>query len=193
MDAIRLAWSARGVSTVVGSFGTFASDVDSLLASLVLPVLKERPTLGMILIGRGGEQSAERWVRTHPELDGRVVATGACGAGDISRHLQSADVLVQPYPGGVCGKRGSLMAGIAHGRPTLTTSGLVTEPLWGRSEAVVLSDEAGFAQAQPLLEALLDDPEARTRVGRAGRALYDSQFDVRYTLEALSCPKPWTS
>jgi hypothetical protein len=183
--AIRRDWASRGVSTLLGSFGTFAGDVEAMLAAIAIPALQTSRDRGMILIGRGGDRAAARWLQACPELAGRIEATGSCSPDVVSRQLQAADLLLQPYPGGVCGKRGSLMASLAHARPTLTTSGEVTEPFWTETGSVALASEHDLSTAISLAESLLDDPDARAQTARAGRALYDSTFDLRHTLDSL--------
>jgi len=173
-------------SALIGSFGTFADDVAAMVAGAVLPLLEGRPDRAALLIGRGGERTAERWLRDRPGLAGRVHATGARGPDDVSRHLQACDVLVQPYPGGVCTKRGSLMAGIAHGLPVVTTVGEVTEPFWEGSGAVAMAPEGDAPALAALAESLLADPGARARLGDAARALYEARCDVSHTVAALA-------
>ncbi len=182
---VRRTMASGGVSTTIGSFGTFASDVAALLAEAMIPILSGHPERKAILIGRGSDRIASEWARAHPELAGRIMATGACSLEEISRHLQACDLLIQPYPGGACSKRGSLMAGISHGLPIVTNSGEVMEPSWTASGAIAVAPDGDSAAMVRLAEELLADPVSRARLGASGLALYEDRFALRRTIDVL--------
>jgi glycosyltransferase involved in cell wall biosynthesis len=183
--SLRERLTSTGQSTVIGSFGTFASDVATLLGDVLPPLLLGRPDRAGVLLGRGSERVAEAWIRRYPELSGRLTATGPLDQAEISRHLQACDLLVQPFPGGVCSKRTSLMAGLAHGVATVTTSGEVTEPVWAETGAVGLAPEGDAHGLIERSEVLLNDREARTRLAILGLALYNNRFASRHTIASL--------
>ena len=174
-----------GCSTLVGSFGTFADDVVGLLAPAIVGLIGDRPGRAMVLIGRGGERAADRLIRSDPRLAGRMIATGPCDPATLSTTLRACDLMIQPYPGGVCTKRGSLMAGIAHGVPIVTTVGDVTEPIWAEARAVGLAPEGDAPGLVAIADSLLDHPAALARLGRSGRDLYDARFAIGRTIAAL--------
>lgn len=176
---------------LLGSFGTFARDVTGLLEAAMLPPLLSGPDRSAVLIGRGGERVAEDWLRRHPGLAGRLSATGPSDPGEVSRHLQACDLLIQPYPGGVAGKRGSIMAALAYGVPTVTTRPDRSEPIW--VEAVATAPEGDGPAMVERAEALLADPAARARLGEAGALLYGRRFALEHTLDALASPGPTSS
>lgn len=176
---------APGGGPVVGSFGSFADVVGELLAAALPPLLADRPGRVALLVGRKGDRLAARLVEAHPDLAGRVVATGGLSPDDASRHLQACDVLVQPYPDGVSGRRGSLMAGLAHGVAIATNAGHLTEPFWGESAAVALAPSPDPAALVEAAERLLADPDLRARVGAAARALHDRRCAIGRAVEAL--------
>lgn len=77
------------------------------------------------------------------------------------------------------------MAGLAHGKPIVTTSGPLTEPIWSESRAVVLvldGDTHAFVTAT---EDLMNDPDARARLSDAARAAYLAHFAIGRTIEGL--------
>src|SRR2546421_747505 len=78
-------------------------------------------------------------VERFPGLQGRVFAPGALPGDQVAVHLAATDLLVQPFPDGVTTRRTSLMAGLALGRPIVTTGGFNTEPLWKETGAVFLA------------------------------------------------------
>jgi glycosyltransferase involved in cell wall biosynthesis len=191
-DAAAVAATRRRVAPrgelVVGHFGTFGPSYRHLLAAALPPLLEDRPDRVGLLIGRGGGPFAAELAAAHPGLAGRLVATGGLAPEAASLHLQACDVLVQPYDDGVSTRRGSAMAGLAHGRPIATTRGRHTDPTWSAAGCVSLvapDDPAALARAA---EALLADPDARDRLGAAARAAYDRHFALERTIEAMLAP-----
>ncbi|HEX7955504.1 MAG TPA: glycosyltransferase family 4 protein [Pyrinomonadaceae bacterium] len=183
--ATRALYAAPGVP-LVGHFGTYGELVASTLREL-LPRLLEgsSPACAVLLMGRGGEALRAELLRARPELAGRIHATGTLPRAELSRHLAACDLLVQPYPDGVSARRTSVMAGLAHGLPVVTTKGRLTEGLWEESGAVSLhepGDVAGMARAA---RELLGDASARENLGARGRAAYGLYFDLPHLTARL--------
>ena len=93
--------------------------------------------------------------------------------------------MLQPFVEGVTTRRTSVMAALAHGVPTVTTTGRLTEPLWRTTGAVGLAPADDPTALATVASSLLDNRVARERIGAAGRAAYDDHFDVRHTIAAL--------
>jgi glycosyltransferase involved in cell wall biosynthesis len=176
---------AAGSPAIVGSFGTFSNAIGELLAGVLPGLLETNPGRIGLLIGRNGEAFAGRIVAEHPGLAGRLVATGGLDSAEISRHLQACDLLVQPYPDGVCGRRTTFMAAMAHGVASVTTEGSFTSTDWRESGAVALATEGDPDALVRIASTLLDDPDERARIGGLGRALYQRRFAIDRTIEAL--------
>ena len=181
--ALRHRLAPRG-ETLVGSFGTFSSLITPMLVD-VLPSLLASPDRLFLLIGRNGKSLTDRIVATHPELNGRLIATGGLPADDASRHLQACDLMIQPYPDGVTSRRGSTMASLAHGLPTVTNTGHLTEPIWPETGCVALAPTGRPGDLADTAEALLSDPDRRRRVASLGRDVYNRHFAIERTVEAL--------
>lgn len=54
-------------------------------------------------------------------LGARVIVTGHCSAAEVSGHLLAADLAALPFTDGASFRRGSLLAVLTHGLPTVTT------------------------------------------------------------------------
>ena len=114
-------------------------------------------------------------------------AVGQISATDprLSLHLSACDVLLQPYPDGVTTRRTTIMAALAHGLATVTTTGELTEPLWSKSGAVALApahDSDAFVEAA--LE-IMHSREKRAALGQNGREFYRTKFDIQHIVEQL--------
>jgi glycosyltransferase involved in cell wall biosynthesis len=77
------------------------------------------------------------------------------------------------------------MAALEHGRPVVTTSGHLTEPLWDESRAVAMAPANDLQSMTKLVHRLIDDGDERQRLGAAARDLYDRRFDIRHTVSAV--------
>jgi hypothetical protein len=170
---------------VIGHFGSFGDGlVPRLLARVLPPLLRANAARVGLLIGRGSQAFAGKIAAEHRRLAGRLHATGELTPAAAAAHLRACDLLVQPYPDGVSGRRTSLMAGLALGVAAATTHGPATEPVW-RDGVVALApadDPAAFVAAA---ERLLADPAARRRLGERGRAVYQARFSIACTIRTL--------
>ncbi len=102
---------------------------------------------------------------------------GFLPAAEASRLLRAADLLLLPFEDGASERRGSLMAGLAHGVPVVTTTGHNTGPTLRNADFLAhtpVSDPAAF-RANVLR--LLDDPAAARELGRRGRETYIADYD----------------
>jgi len=136
-------------------------------------------------LGRGSESLCGELLGKHPELAGRVHASGPLAAIDLSLHISACDVIIQPYPDGVSSRRTSMMVGLSHGVPTVTTSGHLTESLWARSRAVSLAPVGDADALVVLTQQLLSNAIERLRMSAAARGLYQQRFDMKHTIVAL--------
>lgn len=170
---------------IIGSFGTFGESTERGLRVALPRLLAEHPDRVGLLIGRRGDRFAAALAAEHPELAGRLVATGGLAPEVTSLHLQACDVLVQPYFDGVSTRRGSVMAGLEHGRPIATNAGHNTEPLWGETGCVALAPAVDYEALAWAAEALLADPAARARLGAVAREVYERRFAVERTVAVL--------
>ena len=179
VERLRKSFAAGG--PVVGHFGTYGDHVGRMLGLVAVELCRHTPHLQVVLVGRGNHAWRREFVTRNPEFARQLVAADASTPGDISRTLQACDLLVQPYPDGVSGRRTSLMAGLANGVAVVTNSGALTEPAWLTSGLTVVPT----AELTRAVFQVLADPDRRAELAAAGRAYYDAHFAVGHTIDAL--------
>lgn len=184
VSSIRARYASAG-EQLVGHFGSYDLHIAELLLKTVPALLRERADCAALLMGRGSESVRDELTRRYPELTGRVHATGALAARRLSLHISSCDLLLQPYVDGVSSRRTSVMVGLSHGIPIVTTRGRLTESLWAESEAVALAPVEDVAALIDAAHRLLPDAAGRRRMSAAAKALYHQRFDVQRTVAAL--------
>jgi glycosyltransferase involved in cell wall biosynthesis len=178
-------------SQAIGHFGSFGGMNSDLLDAVLPPLLTAEERRVALLIGRGSIAFAQRLAGVHPALAGRLRACGEVTAEMAGAHLQSCDLLVQPYPDGVSARRTSLMGGLALGVPAVTTHGVATEPVWSAEGLVALAPAGDSAALVAAAERLLADPQARSELGGRARAGYARHFSIENTVRVLrAVPEP---
>jgi glycosyltransferase involved in cell wall biosynthesis len=186
VSAARARYAPRRGQTLLGHFGTFGDHIAPLVAEAFPLMLADRPDRTGLLVGRRGESVAEEVLRHHPELRGRLFATGSLEPDEVSAHLAACDLLVQPYPDGASSRRTSLMAGLALGVPTVSTQGDLTEPIWRQEGLIGLAPAGSGPALAGAAEALLSGPPERLRrLGKRGREGYGRYFRLERTVETL--------
>lgn len=116
-----------------------------------------------------------------------VLADGPLAADEVSRRLAAIDVALAPFVDGVSTRRGSFMAALAHGVPSVATVGPATDSLLrresGRSLALADVDDASAFERH--VQRLLQDEPGRLAMGRAAAELYRREFDWPRIAERL--------
>lgn len=158
---------------VMSLFGRAACETLGHVRAAADAVGAHDPSALVLYIGTDG-------ARVQAALDGRPVRNaGALPAADVSRALAATDLYLAPYPDGASTRRGTLMAGLAHGLPTVSTDGRLTDPLLraaGGSALVLAPASSQDAFAHAALS-LAQDSVRRAQVGTAGQYLYERAFD----------------
>ena len=174
-----------GDRLLIGHFGTYGIPVAKLLEP-ILCSLSDRPSeMTILLIGKGSEQFRRQLIARHPNLACMVQATGALASEDLPAHVAACDLLIQPYPDGVSSRRTSFMAGLSYGKPIVTTTGWLTEPLWSGCDAVALAPAGDTPAFVEQVRRLQQDAAERSRVGAAAASLYQTHFDLAGTIASL--------
>lgn len=175
-------WAVRerlGDEVLIGHFGTYGALIAPLLRA-ILPQLMDRDARRRaVLIGRGSEAFAAGLGSA------QVVAAGELASRDAAAHLAACDVLLQPFPDGVTGRRTSLMAGLALGKPVVTNAGHLTDPFWRRTDALALAPSPMAADLLTCAEKVLANPEGWAALGKRARALYRQRFSMERVVRTL--------
>ena len=168
---------------LMGHFGTFGHLITDLLDE-ILPTLLAGVDSSVVLLGSGGEDFRQKLLRVHPDLAPRIHATGYLNDAELSCYLSACDVMIQPYPDGLTGRRGSALAPRAHARPVVTNATQVTESFWTESGSVVLAPltGAGFLEA---VRGLQNNPAEAKRLSGAAREIYLRHFEPSHMVEAI--------
>jgi glycosyltransferase involved in cell wall biosynthesis len=174
-----------GFSPLIGHFGTYGKLVTALLEPALVSILREVRDARVVLLGRGGLEFAASLASTYPDLATRLVAPGLLDAPTISSLLDICDVLVQPYPDGISGRRTSAMAGLALGKAMVTTYGHLTEDDWARSHSAVLVPVERAADLTSAVIGLLSSQDEREALGSRARSWYRARFSIERTMDIL--------
>jgi glycosyltransferase involved in cell wall biosynthesis len=169
----------------LGHFGTFGRSISVMLESLVEPLLRGHRSRSLLLIGRGSTEFRLRILARQPDLKEQLFATGVITGAELSAVIRNCDLMIQPYPDGISGRRSSAMAALSHGVPLVTTAGALTEDLWRKTNAARL---VPFGVVQPFVDAaneLLANHFNRKVMGLSARRLYLDRFDIRHTIHTL--------
>ncbi len=166
-------------------FGSYSPVVVAPLRDVVPLLLRENPNRALLLVGRNSERFSAEIALRHPDVSRQLRALGAMDAQAAANALSAADLAIFPFPDGVSGRRGSVMAAIGLAIPVLTTSGTLTEAVWRTERAVELvpaGDASAFALAA---ERLLARSDAAAELGRRGRRFYSEHCAVERVIAAL--------
>jgi glycosyltransferase involved in cell wall biosynthesis len=166
---------------LVGTFSSFGKDTRELLED-TLPALLKDSTFDLLLVGPGAN-FIRRFSRKYPMFKHRLYTSGRVSALEAGPYMQTCDVLVQLYPEGACGARGTFVAALASGIPVVTTAGPLTESLFDGAVASVEHKPHAIRQA---IECLLADKAAARNLGAASRRLYEDHFDLLTAVATLT-------
>lgn len=169
---------AKQSKFIIGHFSSIGAHTAPFLREAFPAALRDDAQCVGLLIGRGGGKLAEELIKAYPSLRGRLLARSNLSACEVAQHLAACDVLIQPYPDGMSGRRTSAMAGLALGVPIVTNQGAATEDLWSETGAVELVEDLDPRLFSCAVERLLNDEAARVALGARGRETYALNFDI---------------
>lgn len=117
--------------------------------------VSEKKDYYLLMIGEANknrEEYKEKLLALEKDLgiEGRIIWTGQIDDRDVSLHISASDIFVVPYTDGICIRRGTLMAGISHSMPIISTVARVPTPYFKNNENILLvdsGDHEGIADA----------------------------------------------
>ncbi|GAA5526967.1 glycosyltransferase family 4 protein [Herpetosiphon gulosus] len=174
-EQLRQQLGANPDTLLLGYFGLLNSTkgVHTIVESLqYLPA-----TTRLVIIGGGigtpeDEMYAEQLRATISRLglDQRIHWTGYLGASEVSRTLQALDCAALPFSDGASYRRGSLLAMLAHGVPTITTPPHVPiDPSLRHERDVLLVEPDDAINLALAVEQIAANPELRQQLSQAGQ------------------------
>ncbi len=116
-------------------------------------------------------------------VENSILYTGYRSPKEISHLLQIADIAVQLYPEGVCERRSSLQAVLAHALPLISTKRGIPPPFFVQGRNVLLVPANNPVLLAEAVTRLIRDPVLR-RLMSAGTAEVGDRFGWTTTTEA---------
>jgi glycosyltransferase involved in cell wall biosynthesis len=105
------------------------------------------------------------------QLGERVRRTGFIESAAVSAHLLTCDMLALPYTDGVSFRRGSFMAGLAHGCPIITSTPALPLPELHHGDQVYLVPPEQPEALGEAIRTLAESPQLRARLSHFARQL----------------------
>ena len=178
---------------VISTFGSVIGPATTRLERLFTWCIAEGKPVRFVVMGKAGEALRRRLAHC-PEICERMIVTGPLGHDTVSGYLSISDVYVVFFPDGASTRRTSLMVGLAHGVPTISNAGILTDSLLKSSGAIYFVDSLTEEGEIRGLRRLSMDPELRNHLGKRGQAFYEEHFSwektrasyVRVLQEALA-------
>jgi len=183
-DALRRTLGPPG-SFLIGHFGTYGSDIQCWLRQSIPQLLEWGRDRRCLLLGRGAVSVRNSLVKARPHFGPRIQGYEGLHDAELALHIAACDAMIQPFPDGVSGRRTSLMAGLALGVPTVTTSGHSTEQIWTESGAVELCPVNSPDDFSRVADSLFNTPARLHEMSLRGASLYQNRFAIQHTIAAL--------
>lgn len=181
-DEARARLSIAPETLLIGLFGTLHVSRKFTLARASLEAVRAQGIDARLLhLGPG----KERVLAVFSGLP--VISEGVLPADEVSRRMAALDLALAPFYDGVSSRRGSMMAGLAHGIATVGTDGYATDDMLRQENgrALMLSPAAQPEAFVRNVCQLAQDPDRRTRIGLEGAALYRRAFDADRVIDRM--------
>jgi len=179
----RARWGLADAGPVVGVFGTLhETRLLSHIQPAVACVRKAYSAAHVLYVGPHGEVLREA-------LPGvPIVDAGRCPAPDVAHALRAMDVHLAPFKDGASTRRGSMIAGLNNGVPTVSTLGPLTD------DVLVRYQGAGYKLAPvehidafaALARDVVAHPAEQRRLSERAVAFHDALFDWCFIARRMS-------
>lgn len=110
---------------------------------------------------------------------------GHLPAAEASRALSAVDLLALPFIDGVSERRGTIMAGLQHGTPVLSTIGHNTGSDLQKADWLALTPVDNRLTFVRAVSDLLASPKRLQQLGTAGKAQYDQHYSWPVVVDQL--------
>lgn len=124
----------------------------------------------ILRIGPDGEEVARRLAGAP------LVDLGILDADKVSRALSCCDVFLSPISDGASSRRGSLLAGLGHGLPCISTLGASSDEIFRQAAQTAFVAADGMEDFARHCQSLCLDSELRLRLARDAQAFHDRTF-----------------
>lgn len=179
----RTRWGLTDAGPVVGVFGTLHET--RLLSHIQCAVALIRQTydaVHVLYVGPHGDALKDALP------DAPLVDAGRCAAADVAQAFRAMDVHLAPFKDGASTRRGSMIAGLNNGVPTVSTLGPLTDDVLVRYQGAgyklaPVADAEAFAS---LARDVVAYPEEQRRLSAAATAFHDALFDWRFVAQRMS-------
>jgi len=151
--------------------------METLFAALS-ELLRVRPHLKLVIVGdtrveNRGYLADLKALAERLEVASAVMWLGHRSGEEVSDILNAADIFVVPYDDGVSIRRGSLMAGLAHGCPVVSTSSALPSAYLRDGDNVALVPPRDAAALAARIASLLAFPDEAAALGKAALSLVE--------------------
>lgn len=165
-------------------FGLFYPDkgVETIIAALG-DLKKEYTHFHMVMLGgicQGKEVYYEslKMLASRLGLDSFITWIGYKDKEEVSLYLSATDIYLIPYDRGVSSRRGSLMAGLAHSLPIISTVPSVPSRYFKNNENLLLISPRNSSELKNAVLYLIQDVKKRKALGeKAGRLYREFSWD----------------
>jgi glycosyltransferase involved in cell wall biosynthesis len=170
----------NGDDVRVTSFGLWNGDraLEDVVRA-VGAVAAQRPVRLSLVGGYGNENGRVAEVRRLSEesgLNGRLEITGALPSAAVSDYLSRSDIFVSPEAAGPSGRRGSLLAALAHGLPVVAYDGRESEAVFRDGDNIILVPEGDAEALAAALKRLAASRKLRRELGKRARETFEEHF-----------------
>lgn len=177
---------APDAKLVIGTFGSFYDPgITKKIRKLVPDLLSNHPERVWLFLGRGSDEFVLQLRKDFPMLENQLEKAGELDMAALSAHLQACDLMVQTYPRGVDTSRASIMVGLSHGKPIVTSLGPNTEAIWAKNSCVKLVPEQKNELFVKIIEELISNQSASETLGKSAIQTYKSCFSLEQCIKTL--------
>lgn len=157
---------------VVATFGSIVGGGLIYFKTFLNWLVKENPLARFIFLGKGSGLLKQEF---STDIQQSIHATGQISDQAITQYLSIANLYAVFYPDGASTRRTSLMTGLAHGIPTVSNLGILTDSSLIASKAVFLLKDCSVEELTGLKKSI-DDKRILENMGHHGRSYFDKNL-----------------